>query len=236
MIALAEAAVDLGRRGFRVHPLKAKDQPHTAYSRTATSIEADIAAFWRRWPDALIGICTGDGLVVIDDDNGHDDPDPELPATLTARTATRGWHYYYRCDLPIRNSVGKLAPGVDVRGQGGYVVAPPSEGRTWVDIDTPIAVLPDLLLAACLREEACARATFEPRAHVAAGERHDYLVRVAGWMLAVELVDSYADLRDLVLEHALDVCEPWAPEELPAVRKNIAGIVRWVLARERAER
>ncbi len=239
-MTLAEAAQDLGRRGFRVHPLKAKDQPYTAYSRTATSIVEDIDKMWRRWPNALIGICTGDGLVVIDDDNGHDDPDPELPATLIARTANRGWHYYYHCDAPIRNSVGKLAPGVDVRGQGGYVVAPPSEGRYWLGgpgyLTTRIAPLPDLLLQACLREEARARALFEPRAHVAAGERHDYLVRFAGWMLAVEMVGNYEDLRDGVIEHALDVCEPWAPEELPAVRRNIAALCRWVIARERAER
>lgn len=232
---MIHAAIDLARRGFRVHPLKAKDQPYTAYSRTATTIEADVAAMWRRWPDALIGIATGDGLVVIDDDRGGDEPDPDLAITRIARTANRGWHYYYLCDTPVRNSVGKLAPGVDVRGQGGYVVAPPSEGREWWD-DGDMAPLPTLVLAACLKEEQRVNRTFEPRGHVAAGERHDYLVRFAGWAVACELAAEYRELCDVVYEHALDVCEPWPAMELPGVSKHINGICRWVLGRERGDR
>jgi hypothetical protein len=37
---------------------------------------------------------------------------------------------------------------------------------------------------------------------------------------------------DVVIDHAMQVCDPWPGSELPAVHKNIAGIVRWVLARE----
>ena len=47
------------------------------------------------------------------------------PRTLTVRTS-RGFHVFFACDVEIPNSAGRLAPGVDVRGEGGYVVAPPS--------------------------------------------------------------------------------------------------------------
>jgi putative DNA primase/helicase len=232
MASMIEAAVELGRRGFRVHPLKSKDAPYTAYSRTATSIEADIRALWQRFPDALIGICTGDGLVVIDDDRGLASPDHSLPATLTASTPSRGWHHYYSCETPLRNSVGKLAPGIDVRGQGGYVVAPPSEGRAWYHVDLPIAPLPALILTALLREEQRQRASFEPRPHVPAGERHDYLVRMAGWLVANEIAEDLEDLANELIAHAERVCDDWPSHEWPGVRKNIKSIARWVLARE----
>lgn len=62
----------------------------------------------------------------------------ELPRTVSAATGA-GQHYYFKTELPIRNSAGKLAPGLDIRGDGGYVVAPSSlhpSGRayTW-DVD-----------------------------------------------------------------------------------------------------
>lgn len=235
---MIDAAIDLARRGFRVHPLKAKDQPYTAYSRTATTIEADVAAMWRRWPDALIGIATGDGLVVVDIDPQNGGViDHELEAlTLTATTPKGGRHHYFRCDLPIRNSVGKVAEGVDLRGQGGYVVAPPSEDRAWLTEPVFMSYLPPVIVEACRREEQRVNRAFEPRTHVAAGERHDYLVRFVGWAAACELATNYADLCDVAIDHAMQVCEPWPGIELPGVHKHIAGIVRWVLAREAGAR
>jgi hypothetical protein len=91
-----------------------------------------IAEWWRRWPDANVGIRTG-ALVVIDIDD--EDAFRELveargasfPGTPAVRTG-KGQHLYFRAPngTTIRNSADKLARGVDVRGEGGYVVAPPS--------------------------------------------------------------------------------------------------------------
>jgi hypothetical protein len=238
-LGLLREAQQLGDRGFRVHPLKAKDQPYTKYSETASSDPTDIERLWRRFPDALIGICTGDGLVVVDDDRGLAFPDSSMPLTLVARTANRGFHHYFYCTTPVRNSASKIAPNIDVRGQGGYVVAPPSAGYEWFDVwqgsEHPIANLPGVLLAACLRSEPKG-GDFEPRSHVAAGERHDYLVRFAGWALANELADDLGVLHAITFEHAMDVCDPWPGPEQAGVYRHVGDICRWVIARESGER
>ncbi|HPC94987.1 MAG TPA: bifunctional DNA primase/polymerase [Sedimentisphaerales bacterium] len=81
-----------------------------------------------------VGVATGpeSGIVVLDVDKRHGGVESlkglgDLPRTATVKTGG-GWHYYFKCPegVDIRNSAGKLGPGLDVRGAGGYVVAPPS--------------------------------------------------------------------------------------------------------------
>src|SRR5680860_1538417 len=82
----------------------------------------------------LLGIGTGSisGICVLDVDGEEGmtnliNADLEPPETLTSRTGGGGWHFIYR--LPeggIRNSAGKIAEKVDIRGEGGYIVVPPS--------------------------------------------------------------------------------------------------------------
>ena len=102
---------------------------HDASSRAQT-----IRRWWARWPDANLGVATGPLLIVIDVDGADGseslraleaDHDP-LPATLEALTG-RGRHLYFAAPAePLTNSAGRLGEGIDVRGHGGYVVAPPS--------------------------------------------------------------------------------------------------------------
>lgn len=103
-----------------------------------------IKKYWQQFPDSNVCIVTGDinGLFVVETDtaahgkdgaaeldrlikeNGNDWPD-----TLTAESPSGSKHYYFtwpNADVVILNSDSKLAPGVDVRGEGGMVVAPPS--------------------------------------------------------------------------------------------------------------
>jgi hypothetical protein len=74
-----------------------------------------------------------------------------LPETLTVRTPSGGLHMYFQHEAGFTNSAGKIAPGVDTRGQGGYVIAPPSrraDGASYEAI-TPdnagVAAAPDWL-------------------------------------------------------------------------------------------
>ena len=76
-----------------------------------------------------------------------------LPATVEAITA-RGRHLYFKMPgAPVRNSAGKVGAGIDVRGDGGYVLAPPSvhpSGRAYawsVDSAATFAAAPAWLLA-----------------------------------------------------------------------------------------
>ena len=101
--------------------------------KDATTGRRTIKAWWNRWPEANIGIATGrsSGIFVIDIDGDVGKASLErlqaeqgrLPKTVTVRTG-KGRHYYFRCNgARVGNYVGKLGEGIDVRGDGGYVVA-----------------------------------------------------------------------------------------------------------------
>ena len=103
----------------------------------ATTDRATVAGWWRRWPDANLAVATGQrsGIVVIDLDPRHGGHHawrrltaghPSIGAPLVA-TGSGGWHLWFaHPGRPVPNSAGRLGPGIDVRGDGGYVIAPPS--------------------------------------------------------------------------------------------------------------
>src|SRR6266545_645112 len=154
MSDLAAGALAYASRGWPIFPLVPWTKRPYAGSRGlhATTDPHVTAARWARHPQANIGIRTGltAGLVVIDLDQ-PDGPrawmalvqahEPREPVTLRALTPRGGVHLYFQhpedISEPIRNSAGKLGPGIDVRGEGGLVVAPPSQvaggGRYWWD-------------------------------------------------------------------------------------------------------
>ena len=126
--------------------------------KDATTDRDTISKWWTEVPDANVAIATGDGLIVLDIDtkNGNDGwgtldalmrDHGELPGTRGVTTPTGGCHLYFRApkDAGIRNSASKHGPGLDVRGCGGYVLAPPSivDGKPYVwTWSSPTAELP----------------------------------------------------------------------------------------------
>lgn len=114
----------------------------------ATTHPEVIARWWRAWPRANVAIRTGAGraagargLVVLDVDPLHGGEASldrllathgPLPSTRVVRTGNDGVHLYF-CHPggTVANSAGtRLGPGLDVRGDGGYVIAPPSMHAT----------------------------------------------------------------------------------------------------------
>lgn len=109
----------------------------------ATTCEQNIAEWWSKYPDAMIGVPTGSasGFVVLDVDidlakdvNGYFALEElckkhgPLPTTGKVQTPRGGTHYYFRMPtgVKINNSAGMIAPGIDIRGEGGYIIAPGS--------------------------------------------------------------------------------------------------------------
>jgi hypothetical protein len=132
----------------------------------ATNDAAEISRDFKRWPHAGIGVPTGprSGIFVLEADTlkGHNvdgiarlqqlqAEHDSLPKTLMAESPSGSLHYYFKYpeSMVIRNSESVLAPGIDVRGDGGMVIAPPtirSDGRyKWLN-DEPVADAPDWLL------------------------------------------------------------------------------------------
>jgi hypothetical protein len=134
------AAGEYMRRGWSVIPLRPRSKLPAIRWETYQRQRADSEALrrWlRRWPQLNIGIVTGavSSLVVLDLDPGHGGFDSlealerlhgPLPATVEAETGGGGRHLYFLSPpAPLRNKAG-IAAGIDLRGEGGMVVAPPS--------------------------------------------------------------------------------------------------------------
>jgi hypothetical protein len=122
----------------------------------ATTDRETIIKWWTKHPNAMIGIPTGprSGYIVIDVDNDPDngidglfelkkleDQYGALPITGKVITPRGGEHYYFKVPqgVVIKNSASSIAPGIDVRGEGGYIIAPGSkrvDGRRYICVNT----------------------------------------------------------------------------------------------------
>ena len=153
---LFEEAAELARKGWQVFPVKRNKEPLTKHGfLDATRDLNQIRAWWIQWPDANVAVRTGEHL-----DLGSFQAVQarlgELPPTRTVRTPSGGLHLWFQVPpkIDFRGSVGALAPGIDIRANGSYVVTPPSSGDyekdgnritgPWVwETDDEPALLPD---------------------------------------------------------------------------------------------
>ena len=233
--ALARHASNCGRDGHGFHD--------------ATTDPRRISAWFDRWPQANIAVPTGErsGILVVDHDSYKETavalgeveaalgPVSESGVTIETGSGGRQYAFRYPAGSGIRNHVN-LLPGVDVRGEGGYVVAPPSVTRgpyRRLD-DRPLADPPAHFVEALARPQvnAVAGARGIATAPSAAteveaipqGSRDDRLTRIAG-----RLHDGTRNLEDLTVE-LLEVnarrCDP------PLPSAQVAKIARSIHGRE----
>jgi hypothetical protein len=158
--SLAEAALAVAVRGWPVFPCRADKRPACWHGCKDATTDGDaIRRLFKGGNAALIAIATGEpsGIVAIDTDpaafawfeprRNH----ALFPPTRAHRTPRGGWHLLYRRPAAgLRCSIGKLARGADIRGDGGYLVIPPSSGYTVIDEREP-APFPAWILAALAR-------------------------------------------------------------------------------------
>ncbi len=134
-----QAALDYAKRGWRVLPVESpamggdgKKPLIKAWPDKATTNPNQIEIWWSKWPEANVGLATGEGLVALDIDSDLGEESlmalesdlGKLPDTVESHTG-RGRHLLFRCSRPLPNRVG-IAPGIDLRGERGFIVAPPS--------------------------------------------------------------------------------------------------------------
>ena len=152
-------ALDLAAAGIPIFPARAFKLPSSGkwqkqplvlrWREVATTDPHQLQEWWQRFPDAIPGIELGRaGLVVIDPDRHPDGPDGVaafaaleaenngIPAHPETDTAGGGKHLFFRQPEgePFRNQRGALPEGIDVRGSGGWIVAPGavrSDGARW---------------------------------------------------------------------------------------------------------
>jgi hypothetical protein len=248
-LSAREAALGYLSRGWSVIPIERRaKRPLVAWlefeNRRASTREVD--GWFARWPEANVGIVTGriSALVVIDVDAGHGGEASitrlelahgALPSTVEALTGGGGRHLYFAHPGDrVGNRVG-LFPGVDLRGDGGCVVAPPSlhpSGRyyAWArgrsPDQAPLAALPGWLL-----RESGARRAAHPLAHwrqlvregVGEGERNASLASLAGHLLWHE-VDPEVVLELLLAWNRVRCDPPLEDAEVASVVENITRL------------
>lgn len=147
--AILDSALRYASMGLRVFPVKRGTKGSNggqllrSWKDEASTDPNVIVGWWRKWPDADICIATGNGILVIDlDVKGEEDgtksfldwlaDNGSMPNTAVVRTRSGGQHHYYRVNGKFPNKI-RLLPGIDIRSDGGYVVAPPSDGYQWVN-------------------------------------------------------------------------------------------------------
>lgn len=133
-VPLMSAALWYAEQGLAVFPLQPGDKRPMPRSRGCLEATCDldrIRTWWERTPNANIGLATGGLVDVIDIDGlegvlSWNELEASLPPLIgRVSTPRAGGHHLYIAAQGHGNRAG-LAPSVDYRGKGGYVVAPPS--------------------------------------------------------------------------------------------------------------
>jgi uncharacterized protein DUF3631/bifunctional DNA primase/polymerase-like protein/primase-like protein len=204
--------------------------PRTEHGfKDATTDEATIRRWWETSPDSNIGIRTGGdtGPIVLDVDprnSGNaslaefEREHGPFPSTFTVETGGGGPHFYFRNHgVPIRSKV-HLRPGIDLKADDGYVVAPPSihaSGRVYrLVLDAPLADLPKWLLQLA-REAPHSEDGKRPLEAlgqgIPEGERHSSLTSLAGTMRRRGMTPEAIEAALLAENRAR--CRPPLPEQ-----------------------
>ncbi len=231
-MTLLEHALRYARMGRPVFPCASNKKPLTSRGfKDASLDEKTITAWWTDNPHALIGTPTGNGAIVIDVDGeegemslqGLEFTHGPLPPTRTSATG-HGRHLWYRVQCAVRNSAGKIADGIDIRGDGGYVILPPSPHPAgtlyrWVTRCAP-AELPaswlELLLKQDMAEKVASTKESEP---IPAGRRNSTLASIAGTMRRRGMSES-AILSALIAENESRCVPPLPRSEVEAIAKS----------------
>ena len=256
-----DAALSYAARGWPVLPLHGVREgactcgrpdcsspgkhPRSAHGvNDATADKQQIEAWWGDWPDANVGVATGavSGLVVLDVDprNGGDDSldariaeHGPLPDTVESLTGGGGRHLLFKHPGgTIRTRPDALGRGLDLKADGGYIVAPPSlhaSGKRYEwelssdPADLEVADAPDWLLALPQAKTRGERrdAGGSDGQPIRNGERNDALTSLAGSMRRRAMTE--AAIRAALQAENRERCEPPLPdEEVERIAKSVA--------------
>lgn len=237
-------------RGWAVIPVRPRGKrPLVAWEEFQRRLptEDEIRGWFARWPDANLAIVTGriSGLIVLDVDPRHDGDETldelerthgPLPHTVEALTGSGGRHVFFAYPgRAVRNAVG-FAPGLDLRGDGGVIVAPPSihpsGGRYEWEVshhpdETPVVPMPPWILRLIAAPEG---RRGHPQEHwrrlaregVEQGRRNDSIASFAGHLFWHGV--DYDVVMELLLSWNAQRCRP--PLDDDEVTRTVDSVAR----------
>lgn len=263
MTPLTRKALDLAATGIPVFPCGANKRPCTSKEEGGrgfhdASLDAgEIRRLFSHRGARLIGVPTGDvcGFDALDIDPRHGgdaweaDNLHRLPETRIHRTRGGGRHYLFHHAPNMRNDAGtRVADGVDVRGDGGYVIWWPAHGVK-PDSEAPVAHWPDWLLPLALpksKPPPAERDPNRPRRKVSAERLQQMIDRAVARVSAVPEGQKHFTLRNAALllggvqrdaQFTDDEAIGWLINALPASVSDWNGArktAEWGLANGRA--
>jgi hypothetical protein len=241
---MLRTALALARHKLHVFPCLPRDK-RPACPRGVKDATETIEKWWQERPECNVAIATGSisGVFAIDIDGADGELELRrleaehgpLPATVEVITGN-GRHCYFKtpAGVPIRNSAGRIAAGIDVRGDGGYVIAPPSlhpSGKPYcwsVDSAGAFAEAPGWLIARICKPGAAVLPTPPAEwrklvcAGVGEGRRNETVTRLAGYLLRHHVDPLVA--QELLKAWNTSRCEPpLEAAELDKIVDSIAG-------------
>jgi hypothetical protein len=225
---MLDAALEYLESGFSVIPIRRSDKrPYVKWEEYQQRLPTrdEVESWWSNWPEANVAIICGriSGIYCVDGDGpaGKDWIAANLPPTPVYSITARGVHAIFAIpeDAVIRNKV-RLAPEVDIRGEGGYFVAPPSVHETghvyqWVLGPDAWENLPFFEPATPSKQgnlniDLSASKTSVLFTNVPLHQRNDALVRLVGRWFG----------KDLDFEEVLFFAKCWNQDNLPPLGES----------------
>lgn len=213
------SALKYAQSNYKVFPLKSnsKNGQVVASWKQDASTNPDLIHQWFDHSDYNLGVVTGHKLVVIDVDNKNQELGNktikkymrQFPQTRIVRTPNNGFHIYYKVNRPIRSRVG-LYPGIDIRGEGGYVLGVGSKinGKFYQDVNknVDIAFANDKVYEFLNgnRQKSIKRSDKVESIHQ--GQRNDYLFRIACFLQQKGLSDEA--IHECIIKENEMRCDP----------------------------
>ncbi len=139
-MTILDTALKYESMGFSVIPVQESKKPYIAWEKHQTERANPklIKEWWKEYPVANVAIVTGKisniGVVDTDSEEAREKLEELLPDSILtpmAKTPRGGLHYYFQHQNGLGNSAGFMEK-TDFRGEGGYIIAPPSKGYVWL--------------------------------------------------------------------------------------------------------
>ena len=215
--------------------------------KNATTDPAVIGGWWARFPEASVAMRTGMTSTVLDVDPAKGGRETlarleaeygPLPLTPKVLTGGGGEHYHFAPVAGLRNSSGKVGPGLDIRGEDGYVLLPPSthvSGGVYLDdllapmYETPRAPMPAWLVSLAsspTREHetnghrATADEWAEKLAGAPEGQRRAVALQIAGHYLGLHIAAE--EVTSILVGYAARCVPPFSEREARELVRDLA--------------
>lgn len=173
------------------------------------------------------------GVIVVDVDrrNGGNESMRGLafPTTRTVMTPGSGWHYYYECPATGFPTILGVRPGIDIKGDGGYVLVPPStiNGNPYeLVVDEPVAAPPEWVLAASRQRRPGPKLYTASLARVPKGQQRHHLLSLIGYLLKLpeatwSLIPPF--IYEVSRSYDQDASDPWTLADVEAAFVDLAA-------------